>query len=49
MDLTFHNLLYVFWETGSFVSLHSPGTSHILHDFTKNSENDPEIVSESPL
>lgn len=52
MDLNFHHLLYVFYvflETGTFVSLHSPGTSHILHSFTKNIDNNPRIVSEIPF
>lgn len=49
VDLSFHNLLYAFLETGTFVSLQFPGTSHILHDFTENIDNNPEIISERPF
>lgn len=46
VDLHFHNLRLL--ETGTFVSLPSVGTSHI-HGFIKNTDNNPEITSESPL
>lgn len=47
VDLRFHNALYTVLGTGTCVSLQSPGTSHVLHDFAKNIDNNPEIRSES--
>lgn len=46
VDLVFHDLLHAFAITGTFVSLQTPGTSHIPHDFT-NTDNNPKTISES--
>lgn len=49
VDLSFDHVLHVPLETGTFASLRSPGTSHILRGFTKNIDNNPAIISEIPF
>lgn len=49
VDLTFHNLPLCIFGNWDICLFSVPGTSHILYEFTKNIDNNPEIISESPF